>query len=91
MPAGALFVSKRTTESKQPFIKWASDFLGQIGAPIFPLDPKANKHLFSEVSEEELEDRCVVELLRSKEELAKVSCECPFVSSASHKYLPCFA
>ncbi|KAL1528737.1 hypothetical protein AB1Y20_010070 [Prymnesium parvum] len=66
-PKGALFVSKRTTQSQDPFIKWASDFLAQLGAPIFPLEPKANKHLFCEVSEEELEERCVAELLRTKE------------------------
>lgn len=64
VPRGALFVSKRTTESKDPFIKWASAFLAARGAPILALEPKANKHLFQEVSEAELEERCVKELLQ---------------------------
>jgi len=63
VPRGALFVSKRTTDSKQPFIKWASSFLERRGAPLLPLEPKANKFLFTEVSEAELEERCVRELL----------------------------
>mmetsp|Transcript_50294 Transcript_50294/g.132827 ORF Transcript_50294/g.132827 Transcript_50294/m.132827 type:complete len:822 (+) Transcript_50294:738-3203(+) len=46
VPPGALFVSKRTTDSKEPFIKWACGYL------------------FREVSEAELEERCVAELLR---------------------------
>lgn len=61
---GSLFVSKRTTESKEPFLKWASAFLAQRGAPLVALEPKANRHLFSEASEEELEERCVAELLQ---------------------------
>ena len=65
VPAGAIFVSKRTTESKDPFIKWASGYLTGKGAPVLPLAPKANKHLFQEVSEEELEAACVRELLKA--------------------------
>ena len=64
VPRGALFVSKRTTDSMDPFIRWASAFLARRGAPLLPLEPKANKHLFHEVSEEELQERCVHELLR---------------------------
>ena len=115
-PERALFVSKRTTDSKSPFVRWASAYLagegarphvagcgrarlcvcvcvcnrraaaGPLalraharaharnrrappraagkGAPVHPLDPKANKHLFVEVSEEELEERCVKELVK---------------------------
>ena len=34
VPAGAIFVSKKTTESKDPFVKWASSYLTQRGAPV---------------------------------------------------------
>ena len=64
LPQGCLFVSKRTTDSKQPFIKWASAYLAAKGAPLVPLEPKSNRHLFTEASEEELEARCVQELLK---------------------------
>lgn len=63
VPRGALFVSSRTTSSKEPFIQWAATFLAAHGAPLLPLEPKANKHLFSEVSEAELEEACVKQLL----------------------------
>ena len=43
VPRGALFVSKRTTDSKHPFIRWASDFLEANGAPVFPLEPKVRQ------------------------------------------------
>ena len=63
MPAGALFVSRRTTESGDPFLKWAAAFLARRGAPLLPLEPGASKALFSEASEDELQERCVKELL----------------------------
>ena len=66
MPRGALFVSRRITDSKDPFVKWASGYLARRGEPVYALEPKANKHLFVEVSEDELEER----LLRS----ASLSC-----------------
>ena len=63
MPRGALFVSRRITDSKDPFVKWASGYLARRGEPVYALEPKANKHLFVEVSEDELEERCVALLL----------------------------
>ena len=65
LPKGTLFVSQRTTQSKDPFVKWASAFLTARGAPVLPLEPKAHKALFTEVSEEELEAACVKELLKA--------------------------
>ncbi|EOD29381.1 hypothetical protein EMIHUDRAFT_204032 [Emiliania huxleyi CCMP1516] len=63
VPAGALFASRRTTESGDPFLKWAAAFLARRGAPLLPLEPGASKALFSEASEDELQERCVKELL----------------------------
>ncbi|KOO27986.1 hypothetical protein Ctob_001464 [Chrysochromulina tobinii] len=68
VPRDALFVSTRTTDSMDQFIRWASAFLARRGAPLLPLEPNANKHLFHEVSEAELKDRCVQELLRDAEQ-----------------------
>ena len=54
---------RRTTESGDPFLKWAAAFLARRGAPLLPLEPGASKALFSEASEDELQERCVKELL----------------------------
>jgi len=59
VPRGALFVSSKTTNSNDPFIKWAAGFLKSHGAPLVPIERGANKHLFEEVNEAELTERCV--------------------------------
>ena len=59
VPIGALFVSRKTTESTEPFIQWAAEFLKSRGAPIFPIEPGANKYLFEEVTVYELKAKCV--------------------------------
>jgi len=59
VPRGAIFVSSKTTKSNDPFIKWAADFLKSHGAPLVPIERGANKHLFEEVNEAELTERCV--------------------------------
>jgi len=59
IPRGAIFVSNNTTKSNDPFIKWAAEFLKSHDAPLVPIERGANKHLFEEVSEIELTERCV--------------------------------
>jgi len=63
IPRGAIFVSNRTTESKDPFVKWAATFLRKNGAPLVPIEKGANRYLFEEVNESELTERCVHILL----------------------------
>ena len=52
---GSLFVSQKTTESKEPFLKWAATYLARRGAPLFPIAAGAHKLLFTEASEDELQ------------------------------------
>ena len=63
VPKGAVFVSSRTTASKDAFVKWAAQYLASRGAPLHPLGVGASKILFAEVSPEELEGLCVRSLL----------------------------
>ena len=63
VPKGAVFVSSRTTASKDAFVKWAAQYLASRGAPLHPLGVGASKILFAEVSAEELEGLCVRSLL----------------------------
>jgi len=65
IPKGAIFVSSKTTGSKDPFIQWAASFLQKNGAPLVPIEKGANRYLFEEVNESELTDRCVQILLQS--------------------------
>jgi len=58
VPKGALFVSSRTTESTDPFLKWAADFLAKKGTPLHPIEPGADELLFPEVDEHTLKERC---------------------------------
>jgi hypothetical protein len=51
---GAVFVSSRTTASKEPFIVWACEFLKARQAPVYPIEVGSNKLLFEEVGEYEL-------------------------------------
>jgi len=64
IPRGAIFVSSKTTSSKDPFINWAAAFLKKNGAPLIPIETGANKYLFEEVNEFDLSDRCVKIILR---------------------------
>uniref|UniRef100_A0A6U6CTT5 Uncharacterized protein n=1 Tax=Odontella aurita TaxID=265563 RepID=A0A6U6CTT5_9STRA len=64
VPKGAIYVSSKTTNSSDPFIKWASDFLRNSGCPLEPIEPGANRYLFQEVNEAELVERCVDVLKR---------------------------
>ncbi len=59
IPRGALFVSKKTTDSKDPFIKWSANFLEKHGAPLIPIAKGANRFLFEEVDRYELTEKCV--------------------------------
>ena len=59
IPRGALFVSKKTTDSKDPFINWCATFLKKHGAPLVSISPGANRYLFQEVDSFDLIDRCV--------------------------------
>ncbi len=65
IPTDALFVSRKTTESKDPFISWASSFLAENGTPLIPIDNNANRYLFVEVDEYEITSRCV-KILKKK-------------------------
>jgi len=69
MPRDALFASRRTTQSKRPFLVWATAFLASRGAPLQPLDPNASRALFKEVAEEDLERLCVQKLLAEEKGL----------------------
>jgi hypothetical protein len=51
---------KKTTDSKDPFIKWAAAFLKKHGAPLIPIASGANRFLFEEVDRYELTYRCVL-------------------------------
>eukprot|EP00591_Stephanopyxis_turris_P010408 CAMPEP_0195525508 /NCGR_PEP_ID=MMETSP0794_2-20130614/25991_1 /TAXON_ID=515487 /ORGANISM="Stephanopyxis turris, Strain CCMP 815" /LENGTH=990 /DNA_ID=CAMNT_0040655987 /DNA_START=150 /DNA_END=3122 /DNA_ORIENTATION=+ len=64
VPPGSIFVSSKTTKSADPFIKWASAFLKNRGAPIEPIETGANRYLFQEVNELELTEKCV-EMLKA--------------------------
>jgi len=68
VPQGAVFVSKRTTESKEPFVAWASSYLAARDAPLLPLEAGAHKALFKEASEAELEALCVKHLLHDEKD-----------------------
>ncbi len=70
IPPGAIFVSSRTTNSKDPFTSWAAAFLETRGAPLVPLEPGSNRQLFMEVNETELVERCVTYLLEDDRERA---------------------
>lgn len=63
VPKGAVFVSSRTTDSKDPFVMWACDFLKSHNAPVYPLEAGSNKLLFQEVGEYELTGLVVKVLL----------------------------
>ena len=68
VPEGAVFVSRRTTESKEPFVAWAARFLAARDAPLLPLDASAHKLLFKEATEQELEALCVSHLLKEEKD-----------------------
>ena len=50
-----------------PLRAGASRFLAAHDAPLYPLEPGANKHLFQEVSLTELEERCCALLVKLKD------------------------
>ena len=75
VPVGAIFVSKKLTSNKDPFIVWAADFLKSRDASLFPLYPGSNKYLFEEVNEEKLTEKCVKFLLAEEKAQAKKSKE----------------
>ena len=62
-PEGAVFVSSRTTASKDAFVKWAAHDLETPASPQHPLGVGASTSLCAEVSPEELEGLCVRSLL----------------------------
>ena len=74
VPSGALFVSSKTTSSKEPFIAWASKYLAERGAPILPLDGGACRTLFKEASEDDLRECCATQLLADIKSSDNVSC-----------------
>jgi hypothetical protein len=59
IPRGSIFVSGKTTKSKDPFFKWASTFLQSYKTPVFFIEKGANKHLFEEEDEFALREKCV--------------------------------
>ena len=78
IPTDALFVSRKTTESKDPFISWASSFLAENGTPLIPIDNNANRYLFVEVDEYEITSRCV-KILKKRNHSTKNSKKDNFV------------
>ncbi len=72
IPRGAICVSKKTTDSKDPFINWAATFLRQNGAPLVPIAKGANKILFEEVDRYDLTERCVMILKQNEKDRAKL-------------------
>ena len=66
IPSGAVFTSSRTFKSKEPFIKWAIEYLTSVGAPLVPIERDANRILFKEVDEIGLKDLCVRYLSQNK-------------------------
>ena len=75
VPVGSIFVSKKLTNSKDPFLSWAADFLKSQNAALFSVLPGSNKYLFEEVSEDELAEKCVKFLLADEKVLNKKSSE----------------
>jgi len=65
IPKGAIFVSSKTTNSKEPFIKWSSSFLARNGVTLHAIEKGANKFLFEEVNQDELTKRCVTILKKN--------------------------
>mmetsp|Transcript_31284 Transcript_31284/g.40237 ORF Transcript_31284/g.40237 Transcript_31284/m.40237 type:complete len:542 (+) Transcript_31284:1735-3360(+) len=67
---GTVFVSSKTTNSKDPLISWAATYLNNSSSSsshgssgLVPIEPGANKYLFEEVSLSELIEKCVRILL----------------------------
>lgn len=73
IPQGAIFVSNRSRkgEDKDPFWRWASEYLKQRGAPLYPIETGANRILFRPIDPFELAERCVRELLTSMKKKKK--------------------
>ena len=65
----SIFISSKTTKSKDPFVQWASTFLQANDMPLIPIEKGANKKLFQEVDQYTLTERCVA-LIKSKQKKA---------------------
>ena len=61
---GTLFISKLTTESNDPLVRWLSEYLATKNAPLRPLGAGRHPILFQEGSEAQLKARAVEELAR---------------------------
>ena len=62
-PHGSLFVSNKTTNNKDIFIKWASEFLKARSTPLIFIEAGSLKQLFEEVTEAQLTEKCADILL----------------------------
>jgi hypothetical protein len=63
---GSIFISSKTTQSKDPFLSWASKFLKEHEMPLVPIEKGANKILFQEADEYTLTEQCV-QLIKNKQ------------------------
>lgn len=62
---GCIFISNKTTNSKDPFIQWSSKFLADNDMPLVPIEKGVNKYLFQEIDEYSLAEKCV-RLIKAK-------------------------